>query len=131
MHCVSIVQAAALIALVAGAGTPAAAAQAMPGAPGEIVTDMAFDPLVQCLRSEWSPAGRLTAINTAAGVMLDLNFDSVGADGRVANGHALFSVDDLGTQRRIRATAATPADAPLAAQLLASAARHCAPESRN
>ena len=92
---------------------------------GDITTEVPLDTLQRCLTTQLSRNGRATAINTASGVMLDFAFQTVGIDGKVAASHLTFAIDDLGTQRRLTATAPTEADAALAQQMLRGAANAC------
>ena len=93
--------------------------------PGDIVTRMPLDTLQQCMTSALSHDGRATAINTASGVVLDFAFQAVAPDGKVAATRIAFAIDDLGTQRRITATAPAEADASLAQQMLRETAKTC------
>jgi hypothetical protein len=94
--------------------------------PAPLVTATPLDTLSACLRDRLTPSGRVTAINTAAGVMLDFAFDTVGADGRVLPSHLGFTIEDHGTERSLAVTAANPADAALAQQYLRQAGARCA-----
>lgn len=101
----------------------------MAAAPAQFTTAQPLDTLQTCLRAQWQDAGRVTAINSAAGVVLDFAFDSVGADGKVESGRLTFSVEDRGTQRTVTAAAPNAADDALANRLLAQAVRRCLPDA--
>lgn len=93
--------------------------------PAGILTDVPLAALQRCMTTELSRNGRATAINTASGVVLDFAFQSVALDGKVAATRIAFAIDDLGTQRRITASAPAEADVPLAQQMLRETARTC------
>jgi hypothetical protein len=101
----------------------AAAVAAAPTA--DIVTAVPLDTLQRCMTIELARDGRTTAINSASGVVLDYAFQSVAPDGKVATAHVAFAIDDLGTQRRITATAPGEPDAVLARQMLHETAKTC------
>lgn len=98
-------------------------------APQPMVTSVPFETLQRCFHAKWAPTGRLTAINTAAGAMLDLGFDSVGDDGKVGTSHAIFSIEDRGAERRVAVSTTNPADAPLARQMLDQTMAACAADA--
>jgi hypothetical protein len=97
-----------------------------PPAGAPLTTGVPYDALVQCLRDRLSPAGRVTAINTAAGTMLDFAFDAVGADGKVAASRLSFTVEDHGTERSLAVTSPNAADVPLARQYQKQVGARCA-----
>lgn len=90
-----------------------------------LVTTAPLDGLVRCLRDRLAPNGRVTAINTAGGTMLDYAFDTVGADGKVATSRLAFTVDDHGSERAMAVRAVSTADAALAHQYLREAGGRC------
>ncbi len=91
----------------------------------DIVTQVPLDTLQQCMTVALARDGRATAINTASGVVLDFAFQAVAPDGKVAATRIAFTIDDLGTQRRITAAAPAEADAALAQQMLQQTAKAC------
>ncbi len=93
--------------------------------PPEIVTAVPIDALQRCMTTELSHNGRATAINTASGVVIDFAFQAVAVDGKVAATHVAFAIDDLGTQRRITASAPAQADVALGRQMLQQTAKAC------
>ena len=94
-------------------------------APAGIVTAMPLETLQRCMTAALSRDGRVTAINSASGVMLDFAFTSVTADGKVAATRIAFAIDDLGTQRRLTASAPAEGDVALAQQMLRETAGAC------
>lgn len=109
------------------AAVPCAAPATGPAA--EFTTTQPLDGIEQCFRAQFADTGKVTAINTAGGELLDLSFDSIGADGKVATGHLIFSIEDRGTQRKATVSAPNAADGALANQLLAQAVRQCLPDA--
>ena len=93
--------------------------------PADVVTHVPLETLQRCMTTALSPSGRTTAINTASGVVLDFAFQAVALDGKVAATRIAVTIDDLGTQRRITATAPAEADAALAQQMLQQTAKAC------
>ncbi|WP_419825236.1 hypothetical protein [Sphingomonas sp.] len=89
-------------------------------------TTMPYEALVRCVRDRLAPAGRVTAINTAAGTLLDFAFDTVGSDGKVASARLSFTIEDHGTERSLAVTAPSPADAGLAQQYQKQVGVRCA-----
>ena len=102
----------------------AVAAPAAPAAPDAPAVPYAA--LGHCVRDRLAPAGRVTAINTAAGTLLDFAFDTVGVDGKVASARLSFTVEDHGTERSLAVTAPSATDTGLAQQYQKQVGGRCA-----